>query len=141
MKKNPSQFIRLDAIYPEFEAFFDDNVLSSEKSKEWRITLDQAVKPEGLMTTKYKDFTIHFILTSSASLEEIVVKGPRIGRKNKFLEYALWIPYNPVITNPNPLAKLTEYFKQSVHEVLRRLEYPEESIQKTLEKITSEPIQ
>jgi hypothetical protein len=71
----------------------------------------------------------------------LLIKGPRKGRKDRFIEYVIWIPYSQVVNDPNPLTKLTAYFKQGVAEVLKKLEYSDDSIQKVLEKITDKPIE
>ncbi len=135
------EFVYLLQLYPEVGVHFHNIFGSWKKAKEWRIALENSLFPEGKMATNYHGYNLTFTISSSVLLGNLVVKGPSIGRRNKSIQYALWIPYSPVVNAPHPLTKLTEYFKQGVAEVLRKLEYPEESIQKVLEKINDKPIE
>ena len=136
-----SRFIFLVAIYPEAGVSFSDTILHWKKAQEWRIKLDTNLIPEGKMITNYHNYDITLTITSSVLINELVVKGPKIDRRNKSIGYALWIPYSPVVNNSNPLTKLTEYFKQGVREVLLKLDYPESSIEKALNQISDKLVE
>lgn len=135
MDKYISKFINLSQIYSEPGVSFSGNVLTPEKSREWRFLLDNNLTPEGLMTTKYKDFTIDFVITSSVFINNLDIRGPRVVKRNKFIEYAVWIPYSSVVNDKNPLEKLTQYFKNGISVVLKKLEYSENSIKNIENKI------
>jgi hypothetical protein len=134
-----NKFVYLMGLYAEVGVNFGE-VLPWEKTSEWGSVLDKFLLPEGKMLKNYKDYHIDLTITSTALSSDFKVMGPSIGRRNKSLTYAIWIPYAPVISAPNPLTKLTEYFKQGIAEVLHKLEYPEESIEKVLKNITDTPI-
>jgi hypothetical protein len=132
-------FVRIVEIYGEAGVSFT-HILTEEVWKNWFKTLNKILEPQGLISSKYQNFSLDFVITSSTFISDLVIKGPRKNTKNKFLEYAIWIPYARVVNDPKPLTKLTEYFKQGVADVLRKLEYPEDSIQKVMKQITDKPV-
>lgn len=140
MKEKSSKFVGLAQIYPEVGVHFE-NIFPWEKAKEWRIALERNLIPDGIFKKKHKDYQLVFLISASTLIGDLLIKGPTISKRNKTIDYVLWIPYARVVNDPKPLTKLTEYFKQGVAEVLRKLEYPEESIQKVLKKITDKPVE
>jgi hypothetical protein len=130
-----SKFINISQIYSEPGINFE-NVLNVKKVREWRVNLDQNLLPEGIMTRKYSGYILDLILTTSKDLTELKIKGPIKGRKNKYIEYVIWIPYLAVMNSHNPLSKLTDYVKLGIVEILTNLEYSDESIEKSIKGIT-----
>lgn len=122
-------------IYAEVGVNFGE-ILPWNKTLEWADAIKKHLKPRGLLLSKYKDYQLGFIMTSSVMIRDVQIKGPRKGRKNKFLEYAIWIPYGEVVSSQEPLTKLTECFKQGISEILSKLEYPDMYINKFLARIT-----
>jgi len=133
-KQTKDFFVGLVQLYAESGVNFGE-FLSLQKTSEWAGQLNKHLEREGVFLKKNKDYTLSFTITSSAAISELVIKGPTISRRNKYVAYVIWIPYAPVISDSNPLEKLTEYFKQGVKEVLEKLEYPEESIRNAVEKV------
>lgn len=111
------------------------NFITNDVWEKWFSALQNNLQPEGLMLTKYKDHTLDFYICATALKNELDIRGPLKGRKNKYVEYFLKIPYTPVVSDQQPFLKLTQYFKQGVVEVLKKLEYSEQTINKFLEAI------
>jgi hypothetical protein len=128
------EFIGLIQMYSEIGVNFK-NFITNDVWKEWIGALQSTIQPEGLMLTKYKDHTLDFYICATALKDELDVRGPLKGRKNKYVEYFLKIPYTPVVSDKQSLLKLTQYFKQGVEIVLKKLEYSEQAISKFLEAI------
>ena len=135
MEKHVPKFVYIAQLYGEAGVSFE-NIFPPEKAREWRLALDSALTPKGLMKEKHAGYKLGFIITSSAHIFALEVKGPRKGRKDKFLEYTVWIPYGSVISDKEPTKKLTDYFKRGVADVLQKLEYPGEEINKALKGIS-----
>jgi hypothetical protein len=133
--KNDYKFISLTGLYTEVGVSFT-NILNWEKSKEWRQILNKNIFPEGKMSSNYKNYNLELTLSSSLTISQVTLRGPRIDRRNKAIGYVIYVPYVPVVSSKNKLEKLTEYFKEGVMGVLKELNYSEKSIQESVKGIT-----
>lgn len=128
-----NKLVNLIQLYPEVGVSFD-NLISNSVWYRWHEALNSNIKIEGKLK-KYSNYSLTITITSSALINNLKVMGPTLGRRNKNIGYALWIPYSPVLSSSEPLIKLTDYFKSGVIEILRNLEYTEGSIIKVADSI------
>lgn len=126
-------------LYTEAGVNFDE-ITNWQKWLEWENFVKESIMISGLMATKYLEYNLEIVESASTIISELEIVGPMVTKKDKYVSFTLVFPYARVVNDPHPLTKLTEYFKQGVAEVLRKLEYPEDSIQKVLEKINDKPI-
>jgi hypothetical protein len=68
-------------------------------------------------------------LSSSAFTSELNIKGPTIGRRNKSIGFVIEVPYSPVVNDPEPLNKLTNYFRKGMMQVLTELDYSRKALE------------
>jgi hypothetical protein len=129
------KFIYLMALYAEVGVNFTDGILDWKKSVEWCQILNKNIIPEGKMSINYSGYTLTLTLSSSIKISDLVLKGPKIDRRNKDIGYVIYIPYQPVVSDNDKIGKLTEYFKEGVMKVLKELNYPDKSILKSVEGI------
>lgn len=148
MEKEIKKFVGMAQVYPE-PSISLGNLVRGNLIDCWHTALNTTLTPNGIFKKRNKDYTLDFWISAYVNYKHIdswmypkdslIIKGPTVSKRNKNIMYVLYIPYNPVVTDANPLTKLTQYFKKGIREVLEKLEYPEEDIVKALNAINDTP--
>jgi hypothetical protein len=70
--------------------------------------------------TKYKldsienDWFLNIVIATNSQISKLEVRGPEKRKRQKMIDYGLWIPYNDVMNAPNPLEKYIQYVFESL---------------------------
>ncbi|HBF19798.1 MAG TPA: hypothetical protein DDW81_06835 [Cryomorphaceae bacterium] len=84
------------------------------------------------------DETLSLMVNTSSSQQTIELKGPDIDRKNKFLVYCLWLPYDRIAKSDNLLKVfLTDYF-DGLMELFEKYNIPENTIRAIQTEVENE---
>lgn len=99
--------------------------------------IEDVMKPFGL-ETKDSDIFIGLVITTQKNMSELEVRGPEYDRKNKFINYGLWLPYKKIEDAENYLEEYLKYFFDSLIILLKNYNVPAESILKVKYKVEKE---
>src|SRR5476651_366358 len=56
------------------------------------------------------DVFIGFVITTRKNIKELEVRGPEYDKRNKFINYGLWLPYQKIDDAENYLNEYLKYF-------------------------------
>ena len=99
--------------------------------------IEDIMKPFGL-ETKDPDIFIGLVITTTKNLTELEVRGPEFDRRNKFINYGLWLPYQKIVCSENYLKEYLRYFFDALAILFKKYNVPEESILKVKYKVEEE---
>ena len=99
--------------------------------------VEDVMKPFGL-ETKDPDIFIGLVITTTKNIKELEVRGPEYDKRNKFINYGLWLPYNKIVSAENYLKEYLKYFFDALVTLFKKYNVPEESILKVRHKVEEE---
>ncbi|MFW5761467.1 MAG: hypothetical protein ACOCXH_10850 [Cyclobacteriaceae bacterium] len=75
-----------------------------------------------------KDITLALDVSTGKSIAKIAIKGPDYDKRNKFLNYGVWLPYKPINESQNYLDTFLEYFFDALLILFSRYDVEEKVI-------------
>lgn len=99
--------------------------------------IEDVMKPFGL-ETKDPDIFIGLVITTRKNIEELEVRGPEYDRRNKFINYGLWLPYKKIDEAENYLKEYLKYFFDALVILFKKYDVPEENIRKVQHNVEAE---
>jgi len=94
---------------------------------------------------KHYDDSYELIFNVSAKKELAIneIVGPRTSKKNKTIEFTIFLPYTPIMQEPEPNKSALEHLFQGIYEVFRKYEIDTSKVKKEqgeiINKIMSSP--
>lgn len=99
--------------------------------------IEDVMKPFGL-ETKDPDIFIGLVITTTKNLTELDVRGPEYDKRNKFINYGLWLPYQKIVCSENYLKEYLKYLFDALIILFKKYDVPEESILEVKHKVEDE---
>lgn len=91
------------------------------------------------LTAKDENIFLSLIITTNSKTTSIEVKGPSFNKKSGFINYGLWLPYEPIVKSENYLRTFIEYLFDSLIILFSKYSVKEEDIKK-IQKIAEKEI-
>lgn len=90
-----------------------------------------------------KDYTIIFRISAKKELATNEIKGATIYKRDKDIEFTIFLPYTPIMQEPEPNKSALENLFQGIYEVLGKYEIDTSKLEaeqeKIIDKIISSP--
>jgi len=120
----------LNSLYTEVGCSFNISYLVIQKIKE--LLIEDIMKPNGLEELDGNLF-LGLTISTNSKTYEVDVKGPHFDKKNGFINYGLWLPYNKIINAENYILSFINYLFDSLVIVYSKFLISEDDI-RVLEK-------
>jgi len=99
--------------------------------------VEDIMKPFGL-ETRDPDIFIGLVITATKNTKELEVRGPEYDKRNKFINYGLWLPYEKIDDAENYLKEYLKYFFDALVILFKKYDIPEENILKVKNRVEEE---
>ena len=84
------------------------------------------------------DIFMGLVITTKKSVVELEVRGPEYDKRNKFINYGLWLPYKEIDDAQNYLKEYLKYFFDALVILFKNYDVPEEDIRKVQREVETE---
>ena len=117
---------------------------SSEFQRWMSQSVTALISPSPMFATRYgKDWSIVFNVSAKQGIELTEIKGPARFPKDRSVEFTLFLPYGPIMSEEAPLRSAVEKLLSATRSVLDRLGIESESLQREegaiIGKVLSDP--
>lgn len=100
--------ILTSSLFNEVNSYFSINHKVNLKIRE---KLNESIKSDLQITSKEKDMCfINLIVSTNKSTSNVEVKGPDFNRKDKIINWGLWLPYEDIVNSENQVLPYLKYF-------------------------------
>jgi len=101
------------------------------------LLIENVMKPFGL-DSKDPEVFLGLVLTTTKETRDLEVRGPEYDRKNKYINYGLWLPYEKIDNSNNYLQEYLNYYFDALVILFNKYNISEESILKVKYKVEEE---
>jgi len=106
-------YIQVGVTFP-FNHMFQ-RYLSAETTK--------LVEPSPRFIELYgEDYNLVFNVSAKKELAINEIVGPRVTKRDKYVEFSIFLPFTPIMQRPNPNESALEHLFEGVYDVLGRYE-------------------
>jgi hypothetical protein len=92
--------------------------------------LNEKIVDELQLNPKEKEMeSINLIVSTNKATFDVAVKGPEISRKDKMIEWGLWLPYEAIVNSTDQVIPYLKYYCDALILLLPRYGISEERIQ------------
>lgn len=96
--------------------------------------LSENIKNSERFCEKYKDYTLMFRMSAKKDITENEIKGPTIFRKDKDMEYSIFLPFDEIMKNENYNYFALKYLFEGIYSILDKYGFDFSIIKKEEEK-------
>jgi alpha-galactosidase/6-phospho-beta-glucosidase family protein len=115
------------------------NFSISHKVDNYIVSLinDRIMKPHKLDITK-QDYFLELVISTKKDQKEVKVMGPDINHSDKFITYALWLPYKLINSSKNYLESYLKFLLTAAKTVFKEYGIKEEEMNQVFEDVRKE---
>ena len=88
---------------------------------------------------KDKDLFLGLVVSTNSKTKKVEVKGPDVDKKNKFINWGLWLPYEDIVNTNNQLVPYLKYIFEAMVIVFGKYDVKEEDV-KEIQKIVENEV-
>ncbi len=104
----------------------------------------ELVKPSSKFIKCYaEDYSLMFRISAKKELTENEIRGATVYKKDKDVEFSIFLPYTPIMQKENPNREALKYLFEGIYEVLEKYEINVSMLKseqnKIIDKIMSSP--
>jgi len=81
---------------------------------------------------------LNLVVATDSRTIDLEVRGPEIRKRQKFIDYGLWLPYDEINRALDPIAKYIEYYFKALRIVFKNYNVPPEAFDSIQEKAEKE---
>ena len=102
-----------------------------------QLMSNDIMTPFGL-ETKDPDIFLGLVIATSSSTSELEVRGPDYDKRNKFINYGLWLPYSKINESPDYLKEYLSNLFDALVLLFSKYNIPEMAIRGVQKKVEIE---
>lgn len=130
--------ILTSSLFPEVNCSFS---ISYKIDLEIRKALNEKIKPELRFTSKEQGFEyINLMVSTNTRTHEVEVEGPYFIRKEKIINWELWLPFKEIVNSANQEAPYLQCYFDALVLLFGKFGISEESIRSIQEEISNKVI-
>ncbi|ANE45479.1 hypothetical protein SY83_03135 [Paenibacillus swuensis] len=130
--------ILTSSLFSEVNSFFS---ISHKVDLKIREELNDTISSDLQLNTKEKDMDfINLIVSTNKATLNVMVKGPEINRKDKFINWGLWLPYEAIVSSSNQVIPYLQFYFDALIILLGSYGIPEKRIREIQVRVESEII-
>jgi hypothetical protein len=99
--------------------------------------IDEVLKPFGL-ESKDPDVFLGLVIATSENTKIVEVRGPEYDKRNKFINYGLWLPYEKINNSNNYLGEYLNNLFDALVLLFNKYDVPESAIRNVQGKVEAE---
>jgi hypothetical protein len=104
----------------------------------------ELIKPSSKFIKRYaEDYSLIFRISAKKELTANEIRGATVYKKDKDVEFSIFLPYTPIIQNEDPNREALKYLFDGIYEVLEKYEINISMLKseqdKIIDKIMSSP--
>jgi hypothetical protein len=99
--------------------------------------VDYIMKPFGLDILE-PDLLIGLVITTTKNTTQLEVRGPEFDKRNKFINYGLWLPYKPITDAESYMKEFLKYLFEALVILFKKYDVPESAIWDVKERVQKE---
>ena len=85
-----------------------------------------------------KNYFLELVITTKKDQKEVKVMGPDIDDNDKFISYALWLPYKQIDSSNNYLESYLQYLFEAIAVVFKEYNIKEEEVNNIFDDVKKE---
>lgn len=117
--------LSISSLYSEVGCSFKISYLVRKKITE--LLIEDIMEPFGLEDID-KNLYLGLIISTNSKISEVEVKGPHFDKRNGFVNYGLWLPYDKINNAENYVLSFINYLFDSLVIVFSKFSVPEQNI-------------
>ena len=96
------------SLFSEVNSYFS---ISHKVDLKIREELNDTISSDLQLNTKEKDMDfINLLVSTNKATLNVLVKGPEINRKDKIINWGLWLPYEAIVSSTNQVIPYLQYY-------------------------------
>ncbi|MFD2145329.1 hypothetical protein [Mucilaginibacter antarcticus] len=99
--------------------------------------IEQVMYPFGLEAAD-SETVLSLVSTTTANTKKLEVRGPEVDKRNKTINYGLWLPYLNIHNSSNYLKTYLEYYFDALVILFDKYDIPEDVIRAIQRKVENE---
>lgn len=126
--------ILTSSLFPEVNCSFS---ISHKIDLEIRKALNEKIKQELRLTSREEGVEyLNLIISTNTRTCEVAVKGPNVNRKEKIINWGLWLPYREIVNSSTQEAPYLHFYFEALVSLFREYGISEERIRSVQEEVS-----